>query len=325
LVTEYVYGLDLIEESDGGENEEFFGVDGLGSTVVLTDGNGEVVETYEYDEFGELEDAAGELATDYLFAGEQFDEALGDYYLRQRFYDPSIGRFTRRDTYEGRLAEPITLNKFVYGNSDPVNGIDPSGLATSYTDLGDAVEREITADFLMSGFNRAEQLPIFIKTKPNKGKAARNDSIWSRIGITTQAGLNIPFSVVSAKHRKGIPDLIDFQNEQVYDITTTKKLFDRIRKLRREYLPAINNALKYTGRDPSWTPGSIYVPRTFVVPPGYNKPVVVFPAQQGVIAYEQLLDLDELFTVVAIYTVFGVAQLHQEMTARITLGKGVFA
>ncbi|NEO88690.1 MAG: hypothetical protein F6J87_31355, partial [Spirulina sp. SIO3F2] len=37
LVTEYVYGLDLIEESDGGENEEFFGVDGLGSTVVLTD------------------------------------------------------------------------------------------------------------------------------------------------------------------------------------------------------------------------------------------------------------------------------------------------
>ncbi|NEO88692.1 MAG: RHS repeat-associated core domain-containing protein, partial [Spirulina sp. SIO3F2] len=135
LVTEYVYGLDLIEESDGGENEEFFGVDGLGSTVVLTDGNGEVIETYEYDEFGELADAAGELATDYLFAGEQFDESLGDYYLRQRYYDPTIGRFTRKDTYEGRLAEPITLNKFVYGNSNPVSYVDPSGLSSGLIGL----------------------------------------------------------------------------------------------------------------------------------------------------------------------------------------------
>ncbi|NEO88672.1 MAG: RHS repeat-associated core domain-containing protein, partial [Spirulina sp. SIO3F2] len=138
LVTEYVYGLDLIEESDGGENEEFFGVDGLGSTVVLTDGEGNVLQTYEYDEFGELEDVAGELATDYLFAGEQFDEALGDYYLRQRFYDPSIGRFTRRDTYEGRLNEPITLNKFVYGHSNPVSYVDPSGLAASLSETSAA-------------------------------------------------------------------------------------------------------------------------------------------------------------------------------------------
>ena len=131
LVTEYVYGLDLIEQTDGTTGDEaFFGVDGLGSTVVLTDENGEVIETYEYDEFGELENVAGELATDYLFAGEQFDEALGDYYLRQRYYDPTIGRFTRRDTYEGRLAEPITLNKFVYGHSNPVTYTDPSGLAS---------------------------------------------------------------------------------------------------------------------------------------------------------------------------------------------------
>ena len=131
LIEEYVYGLDLIEQTDGTTRDEaFFGVDGLGSTVVLTDENGEVIETYEYDEFGELEDVAGELATDYLFAGEQFDGLLGDYYLRQRYYDPSIGRFTRRDTYEGRLNEPITLNKFVYGNSNPVTYTDPSRLAS---------------------------------------------------------------------------------------------------------------------------------------------------------------------------------------------------
>ncbi|MBP0042422.1 MAG: hypothetical protein J7545_10670, partial [Roseofilum sp. SBFL] len=55
------------------------------------------------------------------------DEGLGQYYLRQRYYDASTGRFTRRDTYEGRLNEPITLNKYLYANGNPVSYVDPSG------------------------------------------------------------------------------------------------------------------------------------------------------------------------------------------------------
>jgi RHS repeat-associated protein len=39
----------------------------------------------------------------YLFAGEQYDSNLSDYYLRARYYDTNSGRFTRRDTYEGSL------------------------------------------------------------------------------------------------------------------------------------------------------------------------------------------------------------------------------
>jgi len=71
----------------------------------------------------------GDSENDYLFAGEQFDEALGQYYLRQRYYDAATGRFTRRDTWEGRLHEPITLNKYLYAAANPVYYIDPSGLA----------------------------------------------------------------------------------------------------------------------------------------------------------------------------------------------------
>ncbi|MBP0001500.1 MAG: hypothetical protein J7641_21335, partial [Cyanobacteria bacterium SID2] len=50
------------------------------------------------------------------------------YYLRQRFYDAGVGRFTRRDSYEGRIGEPITLHKYLYGNANPVAFVDPSGL-----------------------------------------------------------------------------------------------------------------------------------------------------------------------------------------------------
>jgi RHS repeat-associated protein len=74
-------------------------------------------------------DSTGEVENDYLFAGEQFDGELEQYYLRQRFYDAGVGRFTRRDTYEGRIGEPITLHKYLYGNANPVNFTDPSGLS----------------------------------------------------------------------------------------------------------------------------------------------------------------------------------------------------
>jgi len=70
----------------------------------------------------------GDSENDYLFAGEQFDEALGQYYLRQRYYDATTGRFTRRDTWEGNNLDPITLNKYLYGNGNPVNYTDPTGL-----------------------------------------------------------------------------------------------------------------------------------------------------------------------------------------------------
>ncbi len=53
---------------------------------------------------------------------------MGQYYLRQRYYDATTGRFTRRDTYEGRLEEPVTLHKYLYANGNPVSYTDPTGL-----------------------------------------------------------------------------------------------------------------------------------------------------------------------------------------------------
>jgi len=126
-VASYVYGLDLISQERNGEDWFYF-VDGLGSTRGLTDSSGGVTDAYWYDAYGNLLEHEGDSENDYLFAGEQFDEALEQYYLRQRYYDATTGRFTRRDTYEGRLEEPITLHKYLYGNGNPVNYTDPSGL-----------------------------------------------------------------------------------------------------------------------------------------------------------------------------------------------------
>ncbi|KYC34733.1 hypothetical protein WA1_49275 [Scytonema hofmannii PCC 7110] len=125
----YTYGNDLISQKQGIKST-FYHVDGLGSTRALTDASGSVVNTYNYEAYGELLNSTGSVSNKYMFAGEQYDSNLGDYYLRQRYYDTETGRFTRRDDYEGRLGEPQTLHKYVYAHDNPVNGIDPTGLFT---------------------------------------------------------------------------------------------------------------------------------------------------------------------------------------------------
>jgi RHS repeat-associated protein len=119
--------LDLISQ-ERGNADSYYLVDGLGSTRGLTNASGVVTDTYAYDAFGNLIASTANIENDYLFAGEQFDGDLGQYYLRDRYYNPSVGRFTRVDSYEGRRRDPMSLHDYLYAHANPVNFIDPSGL-----------------------------------------------------------------------------------------------------------------------------------------------------------------------------------------------------
>jgi RHS repeat-associated protein len=125
----YVYGNDLITQTQAGQTSYYL-VDGLGSTRLLTDSAGQVLNSYGYEAFGQTISQSGTASNKYQYAGEQFDAALGDYYLRQRFYDTSSGRFGRMDKYEGDAFSPLTLNRYIYTNANPIMGTDPSGFET---------------------------------------------------------------------------------------------------------------------------------------------------------------------------------------------------
>lgn len=43
--------------------------------------------------------------------GEQWDAALGMYYLRARYCAPQLGRFWTTDSYEGSQSDPLSLHK----------------------------------------------------------------------------------------------------------------------------------------------------------------------------------------------------------------------
>jgi RHS repeat-associated protein len=84
---------------------------------------------YNYDAFGNaLGFDPSTAKTEFLYSGEQFDSKIGQQYLRQRYYDPTTGRFNRLDPFFGNIDDPQSLHKYLYTHGDPVNGVDPSGM-----------------------------------------------------------------------------------------------------------------------------------------------------------------------------------------------------
>jgi RHS repeat-associated protein len=125
----YVYGRDLVSQNRGGA-KSFYGVDGLGSIRVLTNGSGLVTDRYIYDAFGRTIAQVGSTGNGYLFAGEQRDGNVGLDYLRARYYASHLGRFFSADLFSGHTDSPISLHKYQYGNLNPVLNTDPTGYFT---------------------------------------------------------------------------------------------------------------------------------------------------------------------------------------------------
>ncbi|MCW5319220.1 hypothetical protein GTQ43_38205 [Nostoc sp. KVJ3] len=129
ITTEYTYGLGLIK-SDRSGDENYYHTDGLGSTRVLTNATGQVVDNYTYDAYGRLLSSTGTSSNSYQFAGEQRDSETGLDYLRARYYDADLGRFISKDSFAGFMDDPMSQHNYLYANANPVNFIDPTGHET---------------------------------------------------------------------------------------------------------------------------------------------------------------------------------------------------
>jgi RHS repeat-associated protein len=81
-----------------------------------------------YKPYGEILASAGTGTSAYGFAGEWRD-TNGLIYLRARYYSSAQGRFVQKDSWTGDYQRPLTLNKWNYSLSNPVNYTDPSGFA----------------------------------------------------------------------------------------------------------------------------------------------------------------------------------------------------
>jgi RHS repeat-associated protein len=103
-------------------NGRYFSANELGSTTMLTDGAGAVVQSYSYSPFGKVSQSTAE-SNPFQYAGREND-GTGLYYNRRRYYVPEWGRFLSEDP----IGLAGGLNRYVYANNNPINGSDPSGL-----------------------------------------------------------------------------------------------------------------------------------------------------------------------------------------------------
>ncbi|PAT39640.1 RHS repeat domain-containing protein, partial [Vandammella animalimorsus] len=118
---------ELISQSDGATTKQIY-ADAQGTTRLIADGTTGTSQSYSFDAFGNaLQGDSLDNAPTHLYTGERYDADTGLIYLRARDYDPSTGRFISMDEHPGDQRIPLTLNKYLYANADPVNHVDPSG------------------------------------------------------------------------------------------------------------------------------------------------------------------------------------------------------
>ncbi len=125
----------LIQPTEPAAEIRYHHPDHLGSTTMLTDDLGRVVEESVYFPFGEPRARlpgfdAGLPTTNHLFSDQERDRESGLYYLESRFYLPQLGRFASvDDLVRGMSAidEPRKLNGYSYALNNPVVMVDPTG------------------------------------------------------------------------------------------------------------------------------------------------------------------------------------------------------
>jgi RHS repeat-associated protein len=207
--TRYTYGTSIISQTRNVSTTpvtSYYGSDAHGNITFLTDADGSVTDSYDYDAWGILVARTGTTPNSRLYAGEELDPDLGLFNLRARQYSPGTGRFFTSDPldsvasaapregklaaavanitnpyfraalditipdrapFDGRVFSPVEWNRGLYTSAEPVNRIDPTG-------RNEAGEEVLLIAFILQGQNlalHAAELLLRDKVKEESEKA----------------------------------------------------------------------------------------------------------------------------------------------------------
>jgi RHS repeat-associated protein len=144
---------------------------------------------YSYEPFGAL---TGEKTPGFhnplMYMGREYDRTTGLYYVRNRWYDPAVGRFISED--------PIGLaggiNVYVYAGNSPTHLRDPMGLSPDKEQQSDCVAAlkavKASDDFIRRACGGGLQL------EPVKIEAQRTDPFLETMMARTDMFLALVWS-----------------------------------------------------------------------------------------------------------------------------------
>lgn len=120
----------------GSQKIYYYHPDHLGSSSVVTDRSGVMVERTEFYPFGLLRhEQRDDFRTSYKFTGKERDDESGLDYFEARYYMPLIGRFISVDPFSEKwerkedrpFPDPRIESIYSYANNNPLKYIDPDG------------------------------------------------------------------------------------------------------------------------------------------------------------------------------------------------------
>ncbi len=114
-----------IKTSGTASKKLYYHPDHLGSTSVITNESGEIVEETFYDPYGAI--LEGGEASRYQYEGKEFSSATQDYDFHFRKYDPEIGIFTQPEQLFPNIYDPQQLNRYSFERNNPYKYVDESG------------------------------------------------------------------------------------------------------------------------------------------------------------------------------------------------------
>ena len=195
------------------DNLYFIHTDHLGSTVAVTDEDGEVVSQTRHFPYGEdrIPTDSERIITERNYTSQIRDqETSGLYYYNARYYDSALGTFVSADPVND------SLNRFAYVGNNPIMVTDPSGHAV-YAGGGGYEDESYGSQVFVELFEN------YLATQDEVGKSVLAGDMWTiedkifTIGRFVEHSGAIPYAPVLTEfeeryhaleeRRRGVPYL----------------------------------------------------------------------------------------------------------------------